>query len=82
MLVTKEFKTIDQQIEILKNKGLIIGDENKAYDILLKENYFFINGYRHLFMNSPSDKTFVSGATFDELYALFQFDRYSRNIFF
>ena len=33
-------------------------------------------------MNSPSDKTFVSGATFDELYALFQFDRYSRNIFF
>lgn len=82
MLVTKEFKTIDQQIEILKNKGLIIGDENKAYDILLKENYFFINGYRHLFLNSPSDKTFVSGATFDELYALFQFDRYSRNIFF
>lgn len=82
MLVTKEFKTIDQQIEILKNKGLIIGDENKTYDILLKENYFFINGYRHLFMNSPSDKTFVSGATFDELYALFQFDRYSRNIFF
>lgn len=80
--MTKEFKTIDQQIEILKNKGLIIGDENKAYDILLKENYFFINGYRHLFMNSPSDKTFVSGATFDELYALFQFDRYSRNIFF
>lgn len=82
MLVTKEFKTIDQQIEILKNKGLIIGDENKTYDILLKENYFFINGYRRLFMNSPSDKTFVSGATFDELYALFQFDRYSRNIFF
>ncbi len=80
--MTKEFKTIDQQIEILKNKGLIIGDENKTYDILLKENYFFINGYRHLFMNSPSDKTFVSGATFDELYALFQFDRYSRNIFF
>lgn len=80
--MTKEFKTIDQQIEILKNKGLIIGDENKAYDILLKENYFFINGYRRLFMNSPSDKTFVSGATFDELYALFQFDRYSRNIFF
>lgn len=80
--MTKEFKTIDQQIEILKNKGLIIGDMDKAYDVLLKENYFFLNGYRHLFMNSPTDKTFVSGATFDELYALFLFDRYSRNIFF
>ena len=78
----KEFKTIDQQIDILRKKGLIIDDEARAYDILLKENYFFLNGYRHLFMNSPSDKTFISGSTFSELYSLFLFDRYSRNIFF
>ena len=82
MLVVKEFKTIDQQIDILKKKGLIVDDESKAYDILLKENYFFLNGYRHLFMNSPSDRTFISGSTFSELYSLFLFDRYSRNIFF
>ncbi len=80
--MTKEFKTIDQQIDILKKKGLIISDTNEAYNVLLKENYFFLNGYRHLFMNSPSDKTFISGTTFEELYALFSFDRYSRNIFF
>ena len=78
----KDFKTISQQIEILKNKGLIIDDINKAENILLKENYFFLNGYRHMFMNSASDRTFVTGATFDELYSLFLFDRYSRNIFF
>ena len=78
----KEFKTIDQQIDIFKKKGLIIDDEAMAKDILLKENYFFINGYRHIFMNSPTDRTFVSGATFSELYALFKFDRYSRNILF
>lgn len=78
----KEFKTIDQQIDILRKKGLIIDDEARAYDILLKENYFFLNGYRHLFMNSPTDKTFISGSTFSELYSLFLFDRYSRNIFF
>ena len=80
--MVKDFKTIDQQIDILKKKGLIIEDVNKAEDILLKENYFFLNGYRHLFMNSPTDRTFVSGATFDELYSLFLFDRYSRNILF
>jgi len=80
--VIKEFKTIDQQIDILKKKGLIVDDLDMARDILLKENYFFLNGYRHLFMNSPSDRTFVSGATFGELYSLFLFDRYSRNIFF
>lgn len=78
----KEFKTIDQQIDILRKKGLIIDDEVRTYDILLKENYFFLNGYRHLFMNSPTDKTFISGSTFSELYSLFLFDRYSRNIFF
>ena len=78
----KEFKTIEQQIDILIKKGLIIDDENMAYNVLLKENYFFINGYRLLFMNSPSDRTFVVGSTFSELYALFLFDRYSRNIFF
>jgi len=82
MLVTKEFKTIDQQIDILKKKGLIIEDINMAKDILLKENYFFLNGYRHLFMNSPTDRTFISGSSFNELYSLFLFDRYSRNIFF
>jgi len=80
--VIKDFKTISQQVEILKNKGLIIDDINKAENILLKENYFFLNGYRHMFMNSASDRTFVTGATFDELYSLFLFDRYSRNIFF
>jgi len=80
--MNKEFKTISQQLEILKNKGLIIEDEEKAKDILLKENYFFLNGYRHLFMNSPSDRTYITGSTFNELYSLFLFDRYSRNIFF
>ena len=82
MLLTKEFKTIDQQIDILKKKGLIIDDNDMAYNVLLKENYFFLNGYRHLFMNSPTDRTFITGSTFSELYALFRFDRYSRNIFF
>ena len=78
----KEFKTIDEQIEILKRKGLIIEDEEETKEILLRENYFFINGYRLLLMNSYSDKTFIKGSTFKELYALFLFDRSMRNIIF
>ena len=57
----KEFKTIDEQIEVLKNKGLIIEDETYAKEILLKENYFFINGYRLIFMNSITDRTIIKG---------------------
>lgn len=78
----KDFKTIDEQIEILKKKGLIIEDEEEAKEILLRENYFFINGYRLLLMNSYSDKTFIKGSTFKELYSLFLFDRAMRNIIF
>jgi len=79
---TKEFKTIEEQLQILKEKGLIIKDEQKTKDILLRENYFFISGYRYMFYKSDRDKAFIPGTTFEELYGLFQFDRNIRNIFF
>ncbi len=78
----KTFKTLDEQIEILKSKGLVINDIEKAKNILLRENYFFISGYRHLFMKSRKEQQFIPGTTFEELYAMFVFDRRVRNIFF
>ncbi len=78
----KTFKTLDEQIEILKNKGLTIDDELLAKHILLRENYFFFNGYRHLFLKSEQDRTFIPGTNFREIYALFSFDRQLRNIIF
>lgn len=79
---TKEFKTLDEQIEILKNRGLVINDIDKTKELLLRENYFFINGYRHIFMKNHKDSLFISGTTFEELYAVFQFDRSFRNVLF
>ncbi len=81
-MTEKIFKTIDEQVDILKNKGLIVNDEKKAREILFRENYFFISGYRHLFMNEASDKQFIEGTRFEELYATFLFDRAIRNTFF
>ena len=78
----KTFKTIDEQIEILKSKGLVINYYEDAKEILLRENYFFVSGYRHLFMKSSKDRMFITGTTFEELYALFNFDRQLRNVFF
>ena len=78
----KEFKSLAEQVEIMKAKGLAFHDEEKARTILLRENYFFINGYRHLFMKSANDKKFIQGSTFEELYAVFTFDRRFRNIIF
>lgn len=79
---TKEFKTLDEQIEILKNRGLVINDIDKTEELLLRENYFFINGYRHIFMKNHKEDSFIPGTTFEELYAVFQFDRSFRNVLF
>ena len=79
---TKEFKTLDEQIEILKNRGLVINDIDGTKRLLLRENYFFINGYRHIFLKNRNENEFIKGTTFEELYAVFQFDRNFRNILF
>lgn len=79
---TKIFKTLDEQIQILKAKGLVIDDILYAKDIILRENYFFLMGYRHLFMDPDKPKQFKEGTTFNELYSLFYFDRQLRNIMF
>lgn len=81
-MIDKQFKNLDEQVEILKFKGLKISNEEYTKNILLRENYFFISGYRHLFMNYPQDKTFIKGTEFEELYSLFLFDRTLRNILF
>ena len=78
----KVFKTLDEQIEILKGKGLVIDDIEYARNIILRENYFFLMGYRHLFYRSDGSKTFREDTNFRELYALFTFDRQLRNIIF
>ena len=78
----KTFKTLDQQINILKEKGLVINDIGFAKKVLFKENYFFLSGYRYLFMTKYKEKKFNDGTTFDELYSVFLFGRHIRNLMF
>ena len=78
----KTFKSLDEQIAILRSKGLIVNNEDSTKEILLRENYFFLTGYRFLFMRSLSDRRFIEGTTFEELYSMFVFDRQLRNILF
>jgi len=73
----KEFKTLSEQIEILKSKNLIIEDYTKTYKILSKNNYYYlINGYKDLFLdkNSPNEN-YIHNTKFEELYNLYLFDK-------
>ena len=81
-MIEKQFKNLDEQIDIFKHKGLNIQNERYAKQVLLRENYFFLNGYRHLFLISETDRRFKEGTTFEELYSLFLFDRSFRNVLF
>ena len=81
-MIEKKFKNLDEQVAILQHKGMIVEDERYAKRILLRENYFFLNGYRHLFVRSKEDKRFKKGVTFEEMYSLFLFDRSFRNVIF
>ncbi len=78
----KKFRNLEEQISIFINRGMIVNDVEYAKDVLLRENYFFLNGYRHLFLDKKNNKNYLSGATFEELYSLFLFDRQVRNIIF
>lgn len=81
-MIDKHFKTLDEQVEILKQKHMVITNEDYAKSVLLRENYFFLNGYRHLFLVSETDRVFKPGTTFEEMYSLFLFDRSFRNVIF
>ena len=81
-MIEKNFKNLDEQIEIFRFKGMLIENEKYAKQVLLRENYFFLNGYRHPFLVSESDRKFKKGTTFEEMYSLFLFDRSFRNVLF
>lgn len=54
--------------------------------ILESENYYnVVNGYKEFFLaprtGTTTNETYISGATFDEIYALYCFDRNIRNIY-
>jgi len=76
----KQFKTHEEQIEILKSKGLII--DYSAIDVLKRNNYYFlINRYKDIFTipNSKPSK-FKQNVNFEEIVALYHFDNDLRTL--
>lgn len=78
----KEFKTIEEQISLLKARNITFDNEDNAKKILLNNNYYnIINGYKDLFLSSDNPLVYKEGTKFEEIYALYEFDRQLRNIF-
>ena len=84
----KEYKTYRQLLSILRSRGMSIrkGPQgSRVMRVLEKENYYnVINGYKDLFLDptsTPTVEKYKAGTTFDEVYALYEFDREARHIY-
>ena len=78
--MSKPFKTIDEQIEILKLRGLIIEDEERAKKHLLMYNYYnVINCYSKYLSNN---NFYLKGANFNEIIQIHMFDEEIKSTLF
>ncbi|UQF78411.1 MAG: Abi family protein [Lancefieldella parvula] len=84
----KNFKTYNQQLRILRNRGLIVPKDGSPKRFLEQENYYnVINGYKDLFLQKDLSgalivpECFLPNTHFNELKALFLFDRELRILF-
>lgn len=76
-MADKDFKTIDEQIEILRSRGLTIEDEAEAKDFLLRNNYYRVSGYS---LTLRKNDVFAKSATFQNIEAIYNFDHEFRHI--
>ena len=77
-MANKDFKTVEEQVQILRSRGLTIDDEDKAKDFLLYNNYYRISGYS---LTLRKDNVFSKSATFQNIIDICNFDHEFRHIF-
>lgn len=75
----KDFLSIDDLIENIKNKGLLIKDEDKLKDVFKHNNYYFITGYKEPFKDSASN--YKKNVYFEDILELYHFDKKLKLIF-
>ena len=81
--MAKPFLTYDSQLDKLQNeKKLVITNHEKALQVLKDIGYFsLIGGYKSPFIN-PMTRIYENQTSFEDIYALFQFDQALRELIF
>lgn len=77
----KDFKSLDEQIDLLEKRGLIIYNKDKAKRFLTNTNYYRFSGYYKPFYIKDTEQ-FKEKTTFNDIYNLYNFDRELRNLIF
>ena len=72
---TKPAITPAQQMDLLKQRGLIILDESRALYFLEAVSFFRLTPYMRPFQHSDNRHLFETGTKFSQLARLYDFDR-------
>lgn len=75
----KSATTIQQQIQILKDRGMIINSENSAETLLSRIHYYRFSAYS---LGLRKNNIFRPGTTFEQIYRIYKFDEILRRLFF
>lgn len=70
----KPFKTIDEQIEILKSRKMIVNSKYARKSLMKNGYYNVINGYKDFFLKENSNE-FIDGTNYIDLENLFKIDQ-------
>lgn len=74
MKYTKQLLTLQQQIDILKQRGLLIDNEKEAISVLDTISYFRLAGYWRLMEADKLTHTFKPNSRFSNVVSLYHFD--------
>lgn len=72
---TKKATTYAEQIRILRDRGMEISDEDQAAFALKHFNYYRLAAYWLPFEDDHATHSFQAGTSFDDVLALYEFDR-------
>ncbi len=81
MKFPKVAKTYEQQLALLKERGLSVSDDAEALRWLRRVSYYRLSAYFPTFKKPSSCEEFLPGTSFDSLIDLYVFDCRLRNIF-
>ena len=74
--------SFEDQIRLLRSQGLTIKDEKKALRVLQNVSYSRLKSYLVPLMEDRVSHRFRPGASMDDAYALYGFDRRLRELIF
>ena len=73
--MSKPARTYQEQLDLLKTRGLVVADEPFALHCLAHLNYYRLSAYRFPFAVPGNPDQFQPGTTFTQLWDLYHFDR-------